>query len=712
MRDFRDGSRHARSALLALWSVLLPGAALAADPAPSPTPVPYQEHIQVITSKEPETIRNTPAAVTVITRDDLALRGAYDLRSALRLVAGVDIAPGGDAGPASSIPEFRGLKEFDAFLLTVDGVPWGGAFNPALETLDLTDVDRIEVLRGAAPVTYGATSFVGVINVVRSSPADGGESLRAVGGSYGSGGLVWRKSLPSWAGMTSIVDLDLGREGFSDDRSEVQRGHLSWRNSRVVGAGTMHFALDSTLQRQDPASPRPRVGETLSSQVPVDSNENMRDAHIDEQRYTLQGGYERKALSGSWSTTLSVTRSRQDVLRGFLTDVTTTSPNGHGFREGIPVRDIYFDSHLSLSPGPRVQVIAGVDHLHGAGRGRGGDFDYDVGLDGSAAPSGSDLSSAARVAVTDRREFSGLYGQTIWTPAERWRFEAGARLNRTAESRATDNLDYASSVRDRSRDSRNVMRGSGFAGLAWTAWKKETDDLQLYANYRNTYKPAAIDFGLDANPEILAPETSTGYEGGLRSVLARGRLALELNAFQIDLQNLVVSQDVGGLPTLVNAGAERFRGIELETVLHPHRLLEWRTTYSLHDARFRDFLTEDGGVPTQLRGNRLEMSARNMASTEFVVGRSQGWVGSVRGGWVGSRFLDKPNSARTPAYFALDAGVGYRLQDVEIRLDGWNLGNQRPPISESELGDAQYYLLPARRIELSVRWTIGPGARH
>ncbi|MCX6943422.1 MAG: MFS transporter, partial [Opitutales bacterium] len=41
-------------------------------------------------------------------------------------------------GPAGSAPGFWGLREVDAFLLVVDGVPYGGAFNPALASLDLT----------------------------------------------------------------------------------------------------------------------------------------------------------------------------------------------------------------------------------------------------------------------------------------------------------------------------------------------------------------------------------------------------------------------------------------------------------------------------------------------------------------------------------------------------------------------------------------------
>src|SRR5881397_3598236 len=118
-----------------------------------PPPVP-QEYVQVTATRVPEETGKLPASIAVITRQDLVRRGAYDLRSALALAAGIDIAPGGDGGPASSVPEFWGLKEVDAFLLVVDGVPWGGAFNPALTALNLGDVERVEVLRGPAAVTY------------------------------------------------------------------------------------------------------------------------------------------------------------------------------------------------------------------------------------------------------------------------------------------------------------------------------------------------------------------------------------------------------------------------------------------------------------------------------------------------------------------------------------------------------------------------------
>lgn len=51
---------------------------------------------------------------------------------------GIDAPPRWDAGPSSAVPSFLGLHEFDAFLLVVDGIPSGGAFNPAKTTLNFT----------------------------------------------------------------------------------------------------------------------------------------------------------------------------------------------------------------------------------------------------------------------------------------------------------------------------------------------------------------------------------------------------------------------------------------------------------------------------------------------------------------------------------------------------------------------------------------------
>ncbi len=69
--------------------------------------------------------------------------------------------------------------------------------------------------------------------------------------------------------------------------------------------------------------------------------------------------------------------------------------------------------------------------------------------------------------------------------------------------------------------------------------------------------------------------------------------------------------------------------------------------------------------------------------------------------YTGSRFLDKRNHAPAGGFAAVDLSVGYRTPRWEFRVDGRNIGDTRDPVAESELGDAQYYLMTGRRVESS-----------
>lgn len=238
-------------------------------------------------------------------------------------------------------------------------------------------------------------------------------------------------------------------------------------------------------------------------------------------------------------------------------------------------------------------------------------------------------------------------------------------------------------------------------GVSWLAWEQQDDALWLYADYRDTYKPAALDFGPEAEPEILEPETAKTYEVGAKGRHLGGRFSWQVSAFNMDFKNLVVPQAVNGLPVLVNAGAERFRGAELETEARFRPDLLWRVTYSRHDAKFEDFVQAFDGVLTQLEGNRMEMSAKDLASTELLWLPARGFRGSFLWQYVGDRFLNKRNTALAPAYDTWGATLGYRFASWEIRLEGVNLSDERDPVAESELGDAQYYRLPARSFRLS-----------
>ena len=672
------------AAVLSLSS--LAGAQTPVAPASVPASVPA---VEVVATRIPESPHDVPASIEVVSGSDLRARGAQTLGDALALSAGVSIASGGDGGPASAVPEFWGLREFDAFLLVVDGIPWGGAFNPALTSLSLRDVERIEVLRGAAPVTYGATSFVGVIHVVHNADAESARYLSATGGSFGSGSVAADLGVPLIAGWKSRVSVDLERDGFRDDRTGYQRGHALWRSSKVADDRRSWFTADLNVLRQDPASPHAREGASLSSATPLDANYNPAGAFLDDDRIALGAGFERLVFGGAtWGTTASFTRSSQRRFRGFLTVLRDTADNASGYREDIGVNDLYADTHLIWPRRNGVRFMTGADLLFGGGEAKGAAFSYTAPLAATSAVAVAEPTTFNLDAGSDRL-FAGLYGSAEWQASARLALSGGLRMNATRESRGES-------------DAVTHSRLSGSVGALFNVWERGLDHVRFFANVRDTFKPAAFDFSLAENEGVLEPETSRSYEAGVKVRTREGMLDLEASAFRMDFTNLVTATVVGGLPALVNAGQTRFQGVELGAGLHLATALTARATVSAHDGKFVDFVQDFDGTPTQLAGKRFEMSARRLWSAGLTYAPEQGFIATTNVNHTGDRYMNKRNSALAPAFTSVDAGAGYRTGRYEFRVDARNLGDRRDVVSESEFGDAQYYRMPARSVRAGI----------
>lgn len=663
-------------------------AAAGAQGPPEKPPVPIAP-VEVVATRVPEKPHDVAASIEVLTGADLRARGATSLKDALSLAAGVGIAPGGDAGPAGAVPEFWGLREFDAFLLVVDGVPWGGALNPDIASLSLRDVERVEVLRGPAPVTYGATSFVGVIHVVHNSSGATSRYVEGHGGSFGTLGVALDLPITGLGSWTSRLSADFDKQGFKDDRTSFAKGHGLWRAGKTDGEKNFWLTGDVTILRQDPASPHPREGPALSTAVPLDANHNPAGAYLNDDRIALSTGFSIPVMGGvTWGTTASYTHSTQHIFRGFLTDVSNSANNAAGFRENIDINHLYADSHLIWPVKSHVQFMAGADLLWASGEAEGATFAYTAPLNGAAAANVTQP-SLLNLDAGDDRTFLGAYGSLEWRPTIRFALSGGVRLNATSEAHG-----------EGARVSNT--RASGSLGALLGLWEEGANHLRVFANYRNTFKPAAFDFSLAENEDVLKPETSNSYEGGLKLQTMDGRFGVEASYFHMDFENLVTAATVNGLPSLQNAGKTRFQGLEIAADARLRGDVTARATYSWHDGKFVDFVQDFDGVNTQLGGKRMEMSASALASAGLTLAPDRGFTAHVSLNYTGDRYLNKRNTALAPSFSTIDAGVGYRMSRAEIRLDGRNLGDSRDPVSESEIGDAQYYRMPAMSVRLGV----------
>jgi iron complex outermembrane receptor protein len=658
----------------------------------------------VTATRIPEPADQVPADITVVSGKEVAARGATDMATVLSLVSGIEAPPGGDAGPSSAVPSFWGLHEFDAFLLVVDGVPWGGAFNPGITTLNFTNTQRVEVLKGAAPVMYGATSFVGVVHVIHYPAGEAANEANLAHGSYGSVRGSAAVALPEIGGYRQSIAIDGQNLGFADPREAVTNEHALYRGALQLGGGTLTIDANLSFVRDSPPSPVLRAGTGLTALTPINANFNPADAAINENKYQLAVGYSLPMGWGTWDTLASFVYSDVTDRRAFLHPDLSGTADTQSQRRFID--DSYLDSHVAVPLMTDTKLIVGTDLLYGLGRQTtlNGNSDYTVPLDGSVLPPPiSSLPVNEIGTLNDQRLFTGQYAQLDWKPDDKWDLIAGVRLNEAHEHKESSDLNLTAPPIDSETASKTVIRPTETVGVSYRLWAEGRDEFVAYADYRKAFKPAAIDFGPDFTPNLLSPETANSYEAGFKGAAAGGLLTYQAELFWLDFNNLVVATSSGAL---ANAAGERLKGIEGEIRFEFTRDLVLAANASYHDARFIRYLFFDGNADVDVGGRQLTLSPHVLASTGLLYVPDQGFSATAVARYVGRRFLDEENTAPVGGYTTLDADLGYRFDRYQIVLEGANLTNQRPPVTSSEFGSQSFYLLPSRMLwlRLNYKW--------
>jgi iron complex outermembrane receptor protein len=146
-------------------------------------------------SRLPESLADAPAAIYVITRDDIRRSGAVTLPEALRLAPNLHIAQIDSSQYAISARGFNNAIA-NKLLVLVDGrtiyTPlFSGVFWDQQDVL-LEDIERIEVISGPGGTLWGANAVNGVINVITSSSRETQGALASVGVGTGRQAAAFR----------------------------------------------------------------------------------------------------------------------------------------------------------------------------------------------------------------------------------------------------------------------------------------------------------------------------------------------------------------------------------------------------------------------------------------------------------------------------------------------------------------------------------------
>lgn len=465
--------------------------------------------VVVTATKTQQEVKAVPNAVEVITSEDIEQLGATDIYSALKLATNVDVSQigaghrlmvrGKNAGALVLLDGRRMSNEYSSMTR--------GAFD--LDKINLSSVERIEIVRGAASAQYGADAESGVINIITKKSK---EQSVTVGANTGTDV------------MNNYYRFDLGQQGKFN--GVVNANFAKYRKREFVGGtGTNYFG--------------PRTNYDFSGTYAFDDSNNL-DFYI--------GYYDEKSKKitdyssmGMGKSSTNYDKTNQDYSIAY---------NGKGDNSNYMIRAYYnrYDKEEykgsknngykqntfdTLGIEAKNTVQAGDEHLLTYG------VEYkNIGVEGLILALGEGNSK-------DNSAYAG-YIQDEWFINDKILFIPAVRYDHDEQfgGKTTPKLGATYFLSDNSRIKANW-------GKSWRA----PNLVELYAGQDHGFTT------IYGNPDLKSEEATT-WELGFEA--EKDNNWLKLNYFNSKYDNLITYDKVNGKNTFINAQDAKTDGVEFE----------------------------------------------------------------------------------------------------------------------------------------------------
>ncbi|WP_432379910.1 TonB-dependent receptor [Duganella sp. P38] len=597
-------SRTAEAVLAALALISLQQRALAQEDG--------LQTIVVTAQKRAQVMQNVPVAVNTIDAKTIENQQIVDFRDLARVSPSMTLSE----NPNNSAISLRGVGTIafsfgieSAVAVVVDDVP---VIQQMQAFSNLSDLERMEVLRGPQGTLFGKNSSAGLINVVtRASSAELERSVQLTTTSDGerrldasiSGPLSERSGFRINAygnqrrGDINNLTYDSTLNG---ERSRGVRARLDffkpadefwgriiadYNARRIEGPVTTLLYVPPGARQQNVAPLEP----TLAGVTPGPDNRNVR---IDDPGYSDSRGSSVSAAL-NWKlpghTLTSVTTYQDwkfDIEADYdftdvdLQSVLTRNALRGGVRHGGP-----YDAHM-LTQELRL-TSSGEQALN-----------YLGGLYFSDSSTGRSFLRGPTVAVSrwdgnSKNRTLAAFAQADYRLAPATRLSAGLRYNHERIEADFSNKVPATPLHYNGGNTDDVVTGK--LALQQDLAKA----VMAYASFATGYKGAGFDVssGFDQSriDNYIRPETSKAYELGLKSRFLNNRLQLNATLFSTDYDNFQAqSRRLDPVTNLIqnavaNVGQLRTRGLELEVAAKPVNTLLLEGSLAWVDATIRSY---------------------------------------------------------------------------------------------------------------------------
>jgi len=208
------------------------------------------DEVVVTGARTPLTQGEAAKLVTVLTREDINGFAAETVNDVLKHAASVDVRQRGGFGVQTDISIGGGT--FDQIAILLNGVnisnPQTGHLSADFP-VSLDDIQRIEIIQGAAARVYGAGAFNGAINIVTTPETNLGGSATIEGGSYGTFGAAARMAFPVHQAISAGYKQSDGGTANSYFRKANAFYQGALPLSKLHGQGRLDWSLGLSTMR-------------------------------------------------------------------------------------------------------------------------------------------------------------------------------------------------------------------------------------------------------------------------------------------------------------------------------------------------------------------------------------------------------------------------------------------------------------------------------
>lgn len=632
MRNNRGVEVLGSAASAVAWAVLLPQPTLAQDTGQEAGTGLME--IVVTAQKREERLQDVPIAVSALSGDFIESRGITTIDKLSSLAPSLKIDRSASSSTTSNISIRGGVTVNPALFyepsvgLYIDGVYIPKAHG---SIFDLTDIQRIEVLRGPQGTLYGRNTLAGAINIVTRKPTgEFGGRVEASFGNFGEKGIRASVDLPRFGIVSAKVAGQFRkRDGFVDvvdnlvpDVTTPPRGtdELGSLDSRVGAVDvriepsetvTLDYRFDIAVNDQEPyASQLVGVAEggMFDPSSPAYDTPFIGGATFPIDRFVEPRKRQRR---------LSADAPSREYMRNVGHALTATVDLGQvGELKSITAyRKLHVEDRLDLD-GTALPLVAGA---------RGSDYrsvsqelqlvgaldrlTYAVGLfyfDDRGVSRGNPslfggLSRNINRYGFDTESYAG-YGQLDFELTDVLTVTGGLRYTRETKTieRFIQNLAPVPGVTlDAPRGSIPEVKFDNVSPTVVVRYEP-TPFIDIYAKYARGYRSGGYNGEATQLSELVIPfdpEIVDSYELGLKSQWLDNRLQVNLTGYWNEHKDMQLAVFRGGASietTIVNAGKARIRGLELEATMLPIDDLMVRATFGYIDPKYKEFF--DRGV--------------------------------------------------------------------------------------------------------------------